>query len=70
MYAAMVKHVSGYFRTGDKMYPTKIEVNLQKAKISFSVVSCDSCNGVDPPTSMKGQEVFQFPKGYLEKGES
>lgn len=70
MCAAMVKDVSGYFRTGDKVYPTKIEVNLQKAKILFSVVSCDSCNGVDPPTSMKGQVVFQFPKGYLEKADA
>jgi hypothetical protein len=70
MCAAMVKDVSGYFKTGDKVYPTKIEVNLQKAKIWFSVVSCDSCNGVDPPTSMKGQVVFQFPKGYLEKADA
>ena len=70
MCAAMVKDVSGYFKTGDKVYPTKIEVNLQKAKISFNVVSCDSCNGVDPPTSMKGQVVFQFPKGYLEKADA
>jgi hypothetical protein len=70
MCAAMVKDVSGYFKTGDKVYPTKIEVNQQKAKISFSVVSCDSCNGVDPPTSMKGQVVFQFPKGYLEKADA
>jgi hypothetical protein len=69
MCAAMVKDVSGYFKTGDRVYPTKIEVNQQKAKISFSVVSCDSCNGVDPPTSMKGQVVFQFPKGYLEKAD-
>jgi hypothetical protein len=70
MCAAMVKDVSGYFKTGDKVYPTKIEVNLQKAKISLSVVSCDSCNGVDPPTSMKGQVVFQFPRGYLEKADA
>lgn len=70
MCAAMVKDVSGYFKTGDKVYPTKIEVNLQKAKISFSVVSCDSCNGVDPSTSMKGQVVFQFPKEYLEKADA
>jgi hypothetical protein len=70
MCAAMVKDVSGYFKTGNKVYPTRIEVNLQKAKISFSVVSCDFCNGVDPPTSMKGQVVFQFPKGYLEKADA
>jgi hypothetical protein len=65
--AAMVKSVSKYFQSGDKVYPTKIDVSLDKAKISFTVVACDSCNGVNPPTSMKGEVVFQFPKGYLEK---
>jgi hypothetical protein len=69
MCAAMVKQVSSYFRTGDKVYPTKIDVNVDKAKISFTVVACDSCNGVDPPTSMKGQVIFQFAKGYLEKAD-
>jgi hypothetical protein len=52
---------------GDKVYPTKIDVNVDKAKISFTVVACDSCNGVNPPSSMKGEVVFQFTKGYLEK---
>jgi hypothetical protein len=63
----MVKTVSKYYQKGDKVYPLKIEVSLDKAKISFSVVACDSCNNVNPPTSMKGQVVFQFAKGYLEK---
>lgn len=65
--AAMVKTVSKYFQVGDKVYPTKIDVNVDKAKISFTVVACDSCNGVNPPSSMKGEVVFQFAKGYLEK---
>jgi hypothetical protein len=65
--AAMVKSVSQYYKTGDKVYPIKIDVNLDKAKISFAVVACDSCNNVNPPTSMKGEVVFQFAKGYLEK---
>ena len=65
--AGMVKTVSRYYQKGDKVYPLKIEVSLDKAKISFSVVACDSCNNVNPPTSMKGQVVFQFAKGYLEK---
>jgi hypothetical protein len=67
MCAAMVKSVSKYFQKGDKVYPTRIEVSLDKGKISFMVVACDSCNGVNPPTSMKGEVVFQFAKGYLEK---
>lgn len=68
MCAAMVKNVSKYFQKGDKVYPTKIDVNVDKAKISFTVVACDACNGVNPPTSMKGEVVFQFARGYLEKG--
>ncbi|PYX49334.1 MAG: hypothetical protein DMG79_09010 [Acidobacteria bacterium] len=65
--AAMVKSVSKYYQVGDKVYPTKTDVSLDKAKISFTVVACDSCNGVNPPTSMKGEVVFQFAKGFLEK---
>jgi hypothetical protein len=65
--AGMVKSVSKYYQKGDKVYPVKIDVSLDKAKISFEVVACDSCNGVNPPTSMKGEVVFQFAKGYLEK---
>jgi hypothetical protein len=63
--AAMLKNVSSYFQTGSKVYPLKIDVNLEKAKISFEVVACDSCNG-DSGSSMKGGVVFQFAKGYLE----
>jgi hypothetical protein len=65
--AGMMSQVSKYYTVGEKVYPVKIEVNLEKAKVSFNVVACDSCNGVNPPTSMKGQVVFQFAKGYLEK---
>jgi hypothetical protein len=68
--AGMVKTVSKYYQKGDKVYPLKIEVSIDKAKISFAVVACDSCNGVNPPTSMKGEVVFQFAKGYLEKAEA
>ena len=57
----------GIFRRETKSIRTKIDVNVDKAKISFTVVACDSCNGVNPPTSMKGEVVFQFAKGYLEK---
>jgi hypothetical protein len=64
--AAMFKNISTYLQTGSKVYPLKIEVNLEKEKISFEVVACDSCNGSDSSTSMKGGVVFQFPKGYLE----
>jgi hypothetical protein len=56
-----------YFQKGTKVYPLKIEVSVDKAKITFRVVSCDECNGVDPPAGFKGEVVFQFAKGYLEK---
>lgn len=65
--AGMLKDVSRYFQIGEKVYPTKIDVNVNKAKISLTVVACDSCNSTNPPTSMKGEVVFQFAKGYLEK---
>jgi|HubBroStandDraft_3_1064219.scaffolds.fasta_scaffold26243_2 hypothetical protein len=56
-----------YFQPGNKVYPMKIEVNFDKAKITFRVVSCDQCNGIDPPTGQKGEVEFEFPKGYLER---
>ena len=59
--------LQNYFQKGNKVYPLKIEVNPDKEKITFRVVSCDECNGIDPPTGLKGEVVFQFAKGYLEK---
>jgi len=64
--SALVSSVSKYFQAGDKVYPTRIDVNVEKERISFAVVTCDSCNGVNPPTSFKGEVVFQFPQRYLE----
>ena len=65
--AGMVKSVSKYYQKGDKVYPVKIDVNLDKAKISFTVVACDSCNGVNPPTSMKVRLSSSLPKGIWRK---
>ena len=53
------------FATGDKVYPTKIDVNLAKDKVTMSIVACDTCNKTDPPTYNKAQVIFQFPKGTL-----
>jgi hypothetical protein len=64
--AGLLKNVSSYFQPGNKVYPLKVDVNLEKEKISFAVVACDSCGGSNSSTSMKGGVVFQFPKGYLE----
>jgi hypothetical protein len=55
------------FQVGDKMYPTRIEVNLQKDTVVMGIVACDTCNKTDPPTYNKAQVAFEFPKGSLAK---
>jgi len=64
--AAMVKQSSRFFQNAEKVYPAKIDLNIKKEQISFHIVACDSCNGVDPPTFFKSEVVFQFGKGFLE----
>jgi hypothetical protein len=64
---AMVKSISRYFNVGQKVYPSKLEVNVPKEKISVQLLDCDSCNGNNPPGFYKAEVVFQFDKGYLEK---
>jgi hypothetical protein len=53
---------------GDKVYPTHIDVNLQKDTVTLGIVACDTCNKTDPPTYMKANVVFQFAKGSLASG--
>lgn len=53
------------FQVGEKVYPTRIEVNVPKDKVTMGIVSCDQCNNVNPPTYYKTDVVFQFGKGYL-----
>jgi hypothetical protein len=53
------------FPSGDKVYPTKIDVNIAKDTVTMGIVACDTCNKTDPPTYNKAQVVFQFPKGSL-----
>ena len=65
--AGMMKSVSKYFKKGSKVYPAKIEVNVDKAKISVQIVGCRPCYKLDPALPMKGEVVFEFAKGYLEK---
>jgi len=52
---------------GDKVYPTKLEVNLDKDTVTMGIVACDKCNNTDPPTNYKASVVFQFAKGSLAK---
>jgi hypothetical protein len=53
------------FATGDKVYPTRIDVNVAKDTVTLGIVACDTCNKTDPPTYNKANVVFQFPKGTL-----
>ena len=53
------------FAVGDKVYPSKIDVNVAKDSVTLSIVACDTCNKTDPPTYNKANVVFQFPKGSL-----
>ncbi len=53
------------FQVGDKVYPSKIEVNASKDTVTIGIVACDTCNKTDPPTYNKANVVFQFPKGTL-----
>ncbi|MGH9445350.1 MAG: hypothetical protein ACRD3O_06465 [Terriglobia bacterium] len=54
---------------GDKVYPSKIAINLKNERIAFSVVACDGCNGTNPPPYYQSEVDFQFPKGFLQKGD-
>src|SRR5271155_5751201 len=53
------------FAKNDKVYPTKIEVNLDKDQVTMGIVACDTCNKTDPPTYNKTNVIFVFPKGSL-----
>ncbi|HWW16698.1 MAG TPA: hypothetical protein VN310_18705 [Candidatus Dormibacteraeota bacterium] len=55
------------FAKGDKVYPTKIDVSLEKDTVTMGIVACDTCNKTDPPTYNKANVVFAFPKGSLAK---
>jgi hypothetical protein len=53
------------FAKDDKVYPTKIDVSVEKDTVTMGIVACDTCNKTDPPTYNKANVVFQFPKGSL-----
>jgi hypothetical protein len=55
------------FAKGDKVFPNKIEVNLDKDTVTMGIVACDTCNNTDPKTYNKANVVFVFPKGTLAK---
>lgn len=52
---------------GERLYPTSIQLDLKKAKVTLAVVSCnpDSAGNADQPP-YKAAIDFQFAKGFLE----
>jgi hypothetical protein len=64
--AAMVKQNSRFLQKGEKVYPLRIDVSLDKDRVSIQVVECDSCNNVQQPSFYKSEVVFQFAKGALQ----
>jgi hypothetical protein len=61
------QNVSTRFLTaGERVYVTKLDVNIKSEKIVFALVECDTCNGVTTPANYKASITFQFAKGYLE----
>ncbi|MBZ5598801.1 MAG: hypothetical protein LAN83_10795 [Acidobacteriia bacterium] len=53
------------FQVGERVYPSRIEVNAAADKVTLGIVACDACNNVNPPTFYKSDVVFQFAKGTL-----
>ena len=47
-------------QVGEKVYPSKLVVNLPKDQVDMGIIACDSCNNTSP-----ADVVFQFPKGTL-----
>ncbi len=54
---------------GEKVYITRIDIHPKNDKIMLTIVECDTCNGVQQPSSYKSAIVFQFPKDYLSKAD-
>jgi hypothetical protein len=52
-------------QVNEKVYPSRISVNLPKDQVEISIIACDSCNNVSPTTFYKADVIFQFAKGSL-----
>jgi hypothetical protein len=60
---------SHFLTAGEKLYVTKFEVNEKSNKITFNLVECDSCNGVQAQSSMKATIEFEFANKFLDTAE-
>ena len=52
-------------QSGEKVYPSRVAVNLPKDQVTIGIIACDSCNNVSPTTFYKADVVFQFGHGSL-----
>ena len=50
-----------FFQVGNKVYPTKIQVNMDKDQVVMGIVSCDSCNNISPTTFYKAERFVEKP---------
>ncbi len=53
------------FQIGERVYPSRLDVDTKNDKVILSIIACDSCNNTTPPTYYKANVVFQFAKGFL-----
>ena len=58
-------NVTRFLTVGEKVYVQKVDVNLKTDKVAFTIVECDSCNGVNQPSLYKSVVSFEFAKGTL-----
>ena len=49
-------------QVGDKVYPLKIDVSLDKDRVVFQIVECDSCNGAEQPSFFKSEVILPISK--------
>jgi hypothetical protein len=59
-----------FLTVGEKVYPTKIEIQQKDSKVAVFIIECDSCNNVTDPSFRRAQVLFQFPKGYLDNADA
>jgi hypothetical protein len=62
-------NVTRFLQVGEKVYVQKVDLNLKTDKLQFTVVECDSCNGVNQQSLFKGVVSFEFAKGSLATAE-
>ena len=53
------------FEVGEKVYVTKLDVDVKQHSVGFHIIECDSCNGATQPSSYEAEVAFDFPKGSL-----